>query len=132
KGDMCMKNRYLGVIFIVFGLMFMAACGEKSQEDVVEELTEVLEEMDGYKAEAEMTMKTGQEEQKFSIDVWHQKDNFYRVKLGHAGDERGSQIILKNEDGVFVLTPALEKSFRFQSEWPDNSSQPYLFQSLVK
>ncbi|MCM3742413.1 DUF4367 domain-containing protein [Oceanobacillus luteolus] len=127
-----MKNRYLGVIFIVFGLMFMAACGEKSQEDVVEELTEVLEEMDGYKAEAEMTMKTGQEEQKFSIDVWHQKDNFYRVKLGHAGDERGSQIILKNEDGVFVLTPALEKSFRFQSEWPDNSSQPYLFQSLVK
>src|SRR5699024_7783182 len=41
-------------------------------------------------------------------------------------------IILKNEDGVFVLTPALERSFRFQSEWPDNSSQPYLYQSLVK
>lgn len=127
-----MKNRYLGVLLITLSVMVLAACGEKSQGDVVEKLTEVLEEMDGYKAEAEMTMKTGKEEQRFSIDIWHQKDDFYRVKLGHAGDDRGSQIILKNEDGVFVLTPALEKSFRFQSEWPDNSSQPYLYQSLVK
>ena len=28
-----------------------------------------------------------------------------------------SQIILRNEEGVFVLTPALNKSFRFQSDW---------------
>src|SRR5699024_3232046 len=46
-------------------------------------------------------------------------------------DEKSSQIILKNKDGVFVLTPSLNKSFKFQSEWPDNSSQPYLYQSLI-
>src|SRR5699024_1920524 len=27
--------------------------------------------------------------------------------------------------------PSLNKSFKFQSEWPDNSSQPYLYQSLI-
>ncbi len=126
-----MRIRYLGVVIIGLSIIFLAACGERSQENVEEKLSEVLEKMDGYKAEAEMTMRTGQEEQRFSIDIWHQKDDFYRVELGHEEDERGSQIILKNEDGVFVLTPALEKSFRFQSEWPHNSSQPYLFQSLV-
>ncbi len=41
-------------------------------------------------------------------------------------------MILKNDDGVYVLTPALNKSFKFQSEWPENSSQAYLFESLVK
>src|SRR5699024_588443 len=46
-------------------------------------------------------------------------------------DDKGSQVILKNDDGVFVVTPALNKSFKFQTEWPENSSQPYLFQSLV-
>ncbi len=46
-------------------------------------------------------------------------------------DEKGSQIILKNEEGVFVLSPALNKSFKFQKEWPENGSQPYLYQSLV-
>ena len=32
---------------------------------------------------------------------------------------------------VTVLTPALNKSFKFQSEWPYNNSQIYLLQSLV-
>src|SRR5699024_12666410 len=47
-------------------------------------------------------------------------------------NEEGGQVILKNKKGVFVLTPAHNKSFKFQAEWPDNSSQPYLYQSLVK
>src|SRR5699024_6920800 len=86
---------------------------------------------DLYKAEAEMDMKTGQEDQTFSIDVWHKKSDFYRVSLSNEHDDEESQIILKNEDGVFVLTPALEKNFKFQSDWPENSSQPYLYQSLI-
>lgn len=32
---------------------------------------------------------------------------------------------------VTVLTPALNKSFKFQSEWPYNNSQVYLLQSLI-
>lgn len=127
-----MKKRYLGIFLIVISIVILSACGEKSEEDVVEKLSDTLEEMDGYKAEAEMTMKTGQEEQRFTIDIWHQKEDYYRVKLGSQEDDKGSQIILKNEDGVFVLTPALERSFKFQSEWPENSSQPYLYHSLVK
>lgn len=30
------------------------------------------------------------------------------------------------------MTPALNKSFKFQSDWPENTSQPYLFNSLIK
>lgn len=128
-----MKNHNLRVLLILCSFLFiLAACGDKSQEDVVSELRETVETLDGYKAEAEMMMNTGQEEQRFSINIWHQKDDFYRVKLGHSEGEKDSQIILKNEDGVFVLTPTLEKSFRFQTEWPENSSQPYLYHSLVK
>lgn len=128
-----MKNRYLGLLLIMCSFIFLlVACGDKSQEDVVEKLKETAENLEGYKAEAEMKMNTGLEEQSFSINIWHQKDDLYRVKLGDTEGEKESQIILKNEDGVFVLTPALEKSFRFQTEWPENSSQPYLYHSLVK
>lgn len=41
------------------------------------------------------------------------------------------QIILRNKDGVYVVTPSLNKSFKFQSEWPYNNSQVYLLQSIV-
>ncbi|MFD1038367.1 outer membrane lipoprotein carrier protein LolA [Virgibacillus byunsanensis] len=120
---------WLAVVFCF--VLLLAACGEKSQEDVVEKLNEKLEEMGGYKAKAEMKMNTGQEDQTYTIDIWHKKKDFYRVALTNDQDEKGSQVILKNEDGVFVLTPALNKSFKFQTEWPENSSQPYLYQSLV-
>lgn len=33
---------------------------------------------------------------------------------------------------VYVLTPSLNKSFKFQSEWPYNNSQVYLLQALLK
>ncbi|MFC4025328.1 outer membrane lipoprotein carrier protein LolA [Oceanobacillus longus] len=128
-----MKKIYAYRVAFILALLvlLLAACGEKSQEDVLAKLEKNMEEMTGYKAKAEMAMNTGQEEQKFNIEIWHQKEDFYRVALENSLDQKESQIILKNEDGVFVLTPALDKSFKFQTEWPENSSQPYLYQSLV-
>lgn len=128
---MTMK-RHLSVLILLVVTILLTACGEKSQEDVLSKLEDTMEKMNGYKAEATMNMNTGQEEQNFNIGIWHKKNDMYRVALKNDQDEKGNQIILKNKDGVFVLTPALDKSFKFQSEWPDNSSQPYLYQSLVK
>ncbi|WP_042142423.1 outer membrane lipoprotein carrier protein LolA [Paucisalibacillus sp. EB02] len=126
------KKSRLWMIFVFGIVLVLAACGEKSQEDVVKKLGENVKDLTGYKANVEMKMNTGQEEQMFKIDVWHKKEDFYRVSLSSNKDDKGGQIILKNKDGVFVLTPELKKSFKFQSEWPENSSQPYLYQSLVE
>src|SRR5690625_3785141 len=115
---------------IVFGmLLILGACGEKSADDVIGKMKKNIESMEGYQAKAEMTMNTGQEEQTYMIDVMHKKDDLYRVALSNPEDDEGGQVILKNEEGVFVLTPSLNKSFKFKTEWPDNSSQPYLYQS---
>lgn len=127
-----MKKIFGVWLVVAFGLiLLLTACGEKSQEDVVKKLADKVDAMSGYKAKAEMKMNTGQESQKYQIDIWHKKKELYRVSLKNNQDEKGNQVILKNKDGVFVLTPALNKSFKFQTDWPDNSSQPYLFQSLV-
>ena len=112
-------------------LLALSACGQKSQSDVVSELNEKLGEMKGYKANAKMTLKMGTEPQVYNVEIWHKDPSFYRVNLKNEEKDQ-SQMILKNDDGVYVLTPALNKSFKFQSEWPENSSQAYLFESLVK
>jgi outer membrane lipoprotein-sorting protein len=114
-------------LILIFSL---AGCGEKSQEDVLNALQTKMDEISGYKTEATMTLQTGNEPQTYDIEVWHQKDDYYRVQLENS-DKEQSQIILRNDEGVFVLTPSLNKSFRFQSDWPDNSSQAYLYESLV-
>src|SRR5690606_19116297 len=89
------------------------------------------EELKGYKANAKMTLQMGTDPQTYDIEVWHKDPSYYRVNLKNAQKDQ-SQMILRNDDGVFVLTPALNKSFRFQSDWPKNSSQAYLYESLVK
>ncbi|MFS0864838.1 LolA family protein [Fredinandcohnia sp. 179-A 10B2 NHS] len=121
------------VLLLLLGLLIalvLAGCGEKSQEDVVSELDEKVSKMTGYKADAKMTLQTGNDPQVYEVEIWHKEPTYYRVNLKNAEKDQ-SQMILRNDEGVFVLTPALNKSFRFQSEWPENSSQAYLFESLV-
>lgn len=121
------------VLLLLLGLLIalvLAGCGEKSQEDVVSALDEKVSKMTGYKADAKMTLQTGNDPQVYEVEIWHKEPTYYRVNLKNAEKDQ-SQMILRNDEGVFVLTPALNKSFRFQSEWPENSSQAYLFESLV-
>nr|WP_246407591.1 outer membrane lipoprotein carrier protein LolA [Geomicrobium halophilum] len=111
----------------------LTACGEKSQEEVVEELEETLQTMSGYQTQATMTMQTGEEPREYDVSIDHmqnEENQYYRVEL-HNEDEEQNQMILRNDEGVFLLTPALNKSFRFQSDWPNNNSQMYLYESLV-
>jgi len=112
-------------------VILLAGCGAKTKEELVDELSGKAESLKGYKLDAKMTLTMGTEKQEYEVEVWHNKPDQYRVYMKNATRDQ-SQMILRNKDGVFVLTPALNKSFKFQSDWPKNSSQPYLYESLVK
>jgi len=126
-----MKRNLLLAVLGLIVVLALAGCGEKSQEDIVKALDDKVENLTGYKAEAKMTLQAGAEPQEYDVEIWHKTPTFYRVNLKNPQKEQ-SQMILRNQEGVFVLTPALNKSFRFQSDWPQNSSQAYLYESLVK
>lgn len=126
-------NRKLGWVFTLITLIALVAtgCGPKGVNDVVGDLNKQLEGMSGYKMNAKLTLQTGKDPQTYDVEVWHNKPNFYRVAL--TSKEKGiTQIILRNEEGVFVLTPHINKTFRFQSGWPESHAQVYLYESLVK
>lgn len=56
--------------------------------------------------------------------------NYYKVEL-YDKSLNQAQVIVRNDDGVFVLTPSLNQAFQFKSEWPNNSPKPYIYQSLL-
>ena len=58
------------------------------------------------------------------------KENNFKVELLNK-ENNHEQIILKNQNSVYVLTPSLNKSFKFQSDWPYNNSQIYLLQPIL-
>ncbi|RDU34839.1 outer membrane lipoprotein carrier protein LolA [Neobacillus piezotolerans] len=126
-----MRKKVLLVIAGLLAVLALSACGPKSQESVREQLAGKLEKLSGYKANATMTLSMGAKPQVYKVEIWHKDPTYYRVNLKNAKKDQ-SQMILRNDDGVFVLTPALKKSFKFQSDWPKNSSQAYLYESLIK
>lgn len=109
----------------------LAACGKKDAAAVVKDLNEVVGEMESYQGAGIMTLHTGDTPQQYKVEVWHQKPSYYRIALTNAKKDV-TQIVLRNDEGVFVLTPSQNKSFRFQSNWPDNQGQVYLYETLIR
>lgn len=116
---------------VICVMMIAAGCGAKDAGSVVKGLDKKAGNLGSYSTSGTMVLNTGIEPQEYQVEVWYQKPNYYRIALSNAKKDI-SQIVLKNDEGVFVLTPHLNKSFRFQSEWPENQGQVYLFQSLVQ
>lgn len=112
-------------------MLALAACGTKDASTVVKDLNGALDNLESYQSSGRMELQTGEQSMQYSVEVWYQKPHYYRIALTNASKDV-TQIVLRNDEGVFVLTPHLNKMFRFQSDWPDRSGQVYLFQSLVQ
>lgn len=112
-------------------IVLVAGCGKKSADDVVKDLSNVVSGMDSYHGTALMTLHTGEMPQEYLVDVSYRKPSYYRIAMTNENKDV-TQIVLRNDEGVFVLTPSLNKSFRFKSDWPDNQGQVYLYETLVR
>ena len=111
-------------------LLLVTGCGEKSGEDVVKSVSDKVSEASSYNLKGNMEIYADEETFTYSIEVDFLTDNFYKVKMVNQTNNH-EQIILRNSDAVYVITPSLNKSFKFQSEWPENSSQAYILASIL-
>lgn len=83
-----------------------------------------------YVVSGQMDIVSNEEIYHYDVVVKHLNDDYYRASLVNK-DTNYEQIILKNKDGVYVITPSLNKSFKYQSDWPFNSSQSYILESIL-
>ncbi|MBH5320144.1 outer membrane lipoprotein carrier protein LolA [Paenibacillus sp. GSMTC-2017] len=125
-------RRLIWTVAIIMCFTFvLSACGTKDAESVVKELDKVANNLESYQGSGTMTLHTGQQPLEYQVEVSYQQPQYYRIKL--TNEEKDiTQIVLRNDEGVFVLTPKLNKVFRFQSDWPQNQGQVYLYQTLIQ
>ena len=111
-------------------LCFFTGCGKDSNDDVLKSLTKKIEGINSYHLSGVLEIINNENSYLYDVDVAYLKENNFRVSLKNQTNNH-EQIILRNDDGVYVLTPSLNKSFKFQSEWPYNNSQSYLLHNLL-
>ncbi len=131
RGNGKMRRWPFVLVVALVTAVLLSGCGPKSVDDVMSDLSKRMEKMDSYKGNGKMTLMTGEKPLEYLVEVWYKQPNYYRIML--KNDEKNvTQIVLRNDEGVFVLTPHLNKTFRFQSNWPENQGQVYLMQTLVQ
>ncbi|MBE6140338.1 MAG: outer membrane lipoprotein carrier protein LolA [Firmicutes bacterium] len=118
------------VVLLTIMLMCLTGCGKFTVTDAIEDFESKVKNSKSYKISGTMEINSSEETFVYSIETNFLKDDYYKVVLINQTNNH-EQVILKNLDGLFVVTPSLNKSFKFDSIWPENSSQAYLLGNLV-
>jgi len=111
--------------------MFLVLCGcGKKEENIVKKFQDKITKSNSYLLKGTMSIVSNEDTFTYMVEASKSKDDYYKVSLINKTNDH-EQVILKNKDGVYVVTPDLNKSFKFQSDWPNNGSQSYLLDVLV-
>lgn len=116
---------FLGVVLLLSG------CGKYSEKDLVKDLNKKINDSKAYHMTGTLEIYRNEEKYTYSVDSSYKEEDKFKVNLINQNNNH-EQIILKNKQDVYVLTPTLNKSFKFQSDWPYNNSQIYLLQPILK
>lgn len=108
----------------------LSGCGKYSDKDLIKDLSKKINDSKAYHMTGTLEIYRNEEKYTYSVDSSYKEGDLFKVNLVNQNNNH-EQIILKNEEGVFVLTPSLNKSFKFQSDWPYNNSQIYLLQPVL-
>lgn len=123
-----MKKIFFSIICIMLSLL--TGCKKTTtSNNTLDAVTKYLSSLDSYELKGDMVIHRDSNDINIEVMVSYLSPNYYRVSFNNPNGKE--QLIIKNDDGVFVLTPSLNKEFKFDSEWPLNSGQAYLLSSLL-
>ena len=118
-------------IFILLGvIILLSGCGKYNDKNLVKDVSRKVNNSKSYHLIGTLDIYRNEEKYSYDVDSSYKKEDFFKVNLKNKSNDH-EQIILKNKEGVYVITPVLNKNFKFQSDWPYNNSQIYLLQPIV-
>lgn len=125
-----MKKKIL-LCTIIVSCFMLTGCFKKGEKEIVKDFAKKVENNKGYHLTGDLEIVNNEETYRYTVDVSSSNNEKIRVSLKNKTNNH-EQIILRNDEGVYVLTPSLNKSFKFQSEWPYNNSQSYLLETILQ
>lgn len=127
-----MKKIYIigvSIVLLIAGIFLFFKFKGNSLENTLEKVKDYTK----YELVCDMEMVQNDELKSYEVTVDYLKkgkQKYYKVEL-YDKSLNQAQIIIKNKEGVYVLTPTLNQVFKFQSDWPENSPKPYIYSSLL-
>jgi len=96
-----MKKILMTSLFIA--IILITGCGKKDEKDIVKSLSKKIDNASGYHLVGELEIINNEDTYTYNVDVSYEKEDQFRVSLKNKINNH-EQIILKNDDGVYVQT----------------------------
>lgn len=119
------------LIILLLSITLLTGCGKIDKDKLISEFKNKVETSKAYTIESKMEIYNAEDTFTYDIKVYYMDDDYFKVNMLNKMSNH-EQIILRNNDEVYVVTPSLNKSYKFVSEWPYNSSQSYILNTLLK
>ena len=119
------------VLLVVALMLSMTSCKRDNIEDVYTDFIDSINNCTAYEFDGEMEVQHNEESDVFQINVLYKAPSLYRVAYQN-NESNSRQVLLKNNEGVYVLCPELNKEFKFESAWPLNSSHIYIVNKVIE
>ncbi|WP_029422528.1 LolA family protein [Alicyclobacillus macrosporangiidus] len=109
-----------------------AGCGAPSKDAMNAKLQTQQEKLSAsnYQSTAKMTVQMENGSQTYYIETDYDSPEVYKISLGDA-NKNINQIIVRNGSGMFVVSPTLQKVFRFNGNWAQNQGHIYLYDQIL-
>lgn len=94
-----MKKIFLFTLTLL--ILLSTGCGKYTEDDIIKDLEKKVNKLSGYRLEGSLEILNNEEVYNYDVDVSYKKDDLYKVSLTNTSNNY-EQIILKNNDGVYV------------------------------
>lgn len=118
-------------LLLLLSVVLLTGCGKVDKDKLVNTFRDDVESSKSYVVESSMEIYSAEDTFSYDVKVFYMDDDYFKVDMVNTLSNH-EQVILRNNNEVYVVTPSLNKSYKFVSEWPYNSSQSYILNSLVK
>ncbi len=89
--------------FILLGCFFLTGCKKYGEKDFLKDFKRMVEKTNGYNIKGELEIINNEDSYLYDVEVAYKKNDMFKVDLKNKVNNH-EQIILRNSDGVYVLT----------------------------
>lgn len=119
------------ILFLLISILMLSGCGGVDKDKVINSFIDDVESSKSYSLIGDMEIYNDEDTYTYKMEVYYMDDNYFKVNMLNTVN-KNKQVILRDKEAVYVVTPSLNKSYKFTSEWPYNSSQAYILNTLVE
>lgn len=94
-----MKKICLSLLVLI--CLITTGCGKDNENDVLKKIDKEVSNSKGYVMNATLEILNNDDIYNYEVETAYKKDDYYKITLTNTSNDH-EQIILKNDDGVYV------------------------------